>query len=532
MQQTKNPRPPTQQELQTALDQVISLRDDPLTFVFAMFPWGTPELPEDGPRVWQIEYLQELTAHLIQQRNNIKAGIPTKPFRCSVRSGRGIGKTALLAWVCIWALLSNPGITIILTANKEDQLKSRTFAEIKRWVTLFLHRYLLDDELALTLQPVAWLKENARRSGVNPGYWYCQGQLWNDKNPSAFAGPHNPVGMIVIMDEASGIPDSIMSVTEGMYTEPTPIRLWMMFSNGRRNVGYFHETHDKPTIDPVTNQPVWRAIEIDSRTVEGLDQSVFTAIIAKYGADSDEARIEVYGKAPKQGDNQLIGPERVKAAFHRDSPPPPYPGAYDQSLDPGAARILTVDVARFGEDESVIKITQGRDARSFPTLVYEKLDAVALATKVKEAIDEWDPDEVIVDGTGVGGGVCDILKSWKYEITEINFGQKADNPERYVDLRAEMWDQTKEWLNTAYLALEHQLLDELTAPTYKYDKQGRLRLKSKDEMKAEGLKSPDRADALVMARHAKVARRDSVNRRRSRKSRMATGLDYDPLAMA
>ena len=215
------------------------VKDNPLNFVKFAFPWGMKDTPlEDfkGPRKWQEKILREMTIHI--QRNGVK-DLP-EMFRMAVASGRGIGKSALVAWIILWMLSTRLGSTVIVTANTEQQLRSRTWAELGKWLTLSINSHWWS-KTATTIKPAAWFDEALERDlKIDTGYYYAQAQLWSEENPDAFAGIHSSYGVCLIMDEASGIPSPIYSVSEGFFSEPTPNRFWFTFSNPRRNQGPFY----------------------------------------------------------------------------------------------------------------------------------------------------------------------------------------------------------------------------------------------------------------------------------------------------
>ena len=108
---------------------------------------------------------------------------------------------------------------------------------------------------------------------VDRTYWYADAALWKEENPDVFAGAaHNPLGLMLLFDEASGIPAPIWKVALGFFTEPEMDRYWFVFSNPRRNIGAFFECFHK-------DQDFWRTRQIDSRTVEGTDRMVYDAIL-------------------------------------------------------------------------------------------------------------------------------------------------------------------------------------------------------------------------------------------------------------
>ena len=145
---------------------------------------------------------------------------------------------------------------------------------------------------------------------ISENYYYCQQKLWSEENPDAYAGAHNPLGMLLMFDEASGIPSPIWSVAEGYFTEPIIDRYWFAFSNPRKNEGAFFECFHR-------KRDFWSVEHIDSRDVEGTDKNVYNQIIKQYGEDSDEARVEVKGQCPNTGARQFISHELVRSSMER-----------------------------------------------------------------------------------------------------------------------------------------------------------------------------------------------------------------------
>lgn len=160
-----------------------------------------------------------------------------------------------------------------------------------------------------------------------------------------------------------------------------------------------------------------------------------------------------------------------------------------------APKIIGVDVARYGDDWNAIAKRQGEIL--MPIVSFRGLDAMEVAAQVARHAAEWKPHAIMVDGGGVGGPVIDRIRQLGYDVVEVQFGGKATDP-RFADKRMEMWASMRDWLRTASLPPDNQLVQELTGPTYTFaDRNGKQRLESKDDMRARGLPSPDRADALA-----------------------------------
>ena len=161
--------------------------------------------------------LRDLEVHIARNNNRLDYEM----FRSAIASGRGIGKSALVSWLIIWMLSTRLGSTIIVTANLESQLRSRTWAELGKWLTLAINGHWFQ-KTATTIRPAQWFEEALKRDlKIDTGYYYAMASLWSEENPDAFAGIHSSYGVMLIMDEASGIPENIYSVSEGFFLEPT-----------------------------------------------------------------------------------------------------------------------------------------------------------------------------------------------------------------------------------------------------------------------------------------------------------------------
>ena len=465
-----------------------AIKDNPLAFVMFAFPWGQPGTPLEhfkGPRKWQREVLTHIADHIKANQGQLDFNT----LRHAVSSGRGIGKSALVSWITIWMLTTRIGSTTIISANSESQLRSVTWAEITKWLATAINSHWFEVS-ATRLMPAQWLTELVERD-LKKGtrYWGVEGRLWSAENPDAYAGVHNFDGVLVVFDEASGIDDSIWAVTSGFFTENTPNRFWMAFSNPRRNTGYFYEAFN-------SKREFWTTKVVDARTVEGTDKQVYQQIIDEYGADSSQAHVEVYGQFPSEGDDQFISASLVDEAMKR-------PKYQDQS----APIVIGVDPARFGADATVIAVRQGRDIIAIQR--HRGDDTMTVVGHVIEAIEEYKPALVVIDEGGLGAGIVDRLKEQRYKVKGINFGNKSTNPIMYGNKRAEMWGKMKDWLKTASIPLDRFLKTDLISPMMKPDSKGTIFLESKKDMKARGLASPDAADAICVTFAFPVAHREA-----------------------
>jgi hypothetical protein len=468
-----------------------AIKDDPEAFVLFVFPWGQAGTPLEhfqGPRKWQRKVLRKFSEHI--KANKTREAYEV--LRMATASGRGIGKSALVSWITLWMLSTRIGSTTIISANSEAQLRSVTWAEITKWLALLINSHWFEVS-ATRLMPAKWIAELVERD-LKKGtrYWSVEGRLWSEENPDAYAGVHNHDGVLVIFDEASGIPDPIWAVTAGFFTENTPHRFWCAFSNPRRNEGYFFECFN-------AKRAFWNARSVDARTVEDTDKAVYDQIIAEYGADSSQAKVEVYGEFPSAGEDQFISPTVVDEAMKR----PRY-------KDSSAPVVIGIDPARGGADSTVILVRQGRDIVSIKR--YSGEDTMTIVGRVIDAIEEFKPVLTVIDEGGLGYGILDRLNEQRYKVRGVNFGWKAKNSVMWGNKRAEMWGTMKDWLRSASIPEDRQLKADLVGPTKKPNSSGTIFLEGKKEMRSRGLASPDAADALAVTFAFPVAHREYTDK--------------------
>lgn len=469
------------------------LADDPYKWVLAAFPWGkkdTPLAKFKGPRAWQTKVLKRITRHIFEGKVFDLAEL----LQVARASGRGIGKSALVAWLVLWFLSTRIGATCVVAANTEDQLRKITFAELGKWTTMALNSHWFE-VVGITCTPAKWLAEIVERD-LQKGteHWGAFGKLWSEEKPDGFAGAHSQEGMMVIFDEASGIPDSIWTVAKGFFTEPTKNRFWFAFSQGRRNSGTFYNIFNGVI------RKFWDSEQIDARYVEDTDPKVYEEIIEEHGEDSDEARVEVYGLFPKNDGSSFISLARVDAAV----------GRVVQD-DKSAPIIIGCDPSggEEGSDEFILIVRQGNKILHIEShdLEDSEIGTMEGVGHVVLAIKKWKPDATFIDKGGLGGPIVDRLKELKQKVQGVNFGGKTMKPTRYKNKRAEMWGGVKKWLETGSIPDDKKLKADLVGPKTKPTSEGVIQLESKRDMKLRKIASPDRGDALALTFAFPVGRR-------------------------
>lgn len=486
------------------IDEIAQFERDPVGFVEFAFPWGEGELAEhDGPMEWQRRVLE-----------NIRDGLsPDHALRLAIASGHGIGKSALVSWIMLWAMSTRVDTIGVVTANTGDQLRLKTWVQLAKWHRLCIieHWFAVTNKAIFSVDP-----EHEKT-------WRIDATTWNESRTEAFAGLHNEGKRILLLyDEASGIPDIIWDVSTGALTDKNTEILWTAFGNPTRNTGRFRECFAGGRF-----AHRWDHQQIDSRQVPITNKEEIADWIADYGEDSDFVRVRVRGIFPRAGSMQFISTEMVERAATVDEVPVTL---YDPL-------IMGVDVQRFGDDKSVIRFRRGRDARTLPPLKFRGLDTMQLAAKVAELNELHRPDAIFIDGGGPGGGVVDRCRYLRLPITEVQFGANPDRDQLgqsgaivYANKRAEMYGTLRDWLPGAMIDDDPELRAELPSVEYGYmmkDGRDAIVLEKKEHMKKRGLASPDDADALALTFAYPVGPTDHSYQFEKRGQFTS---DYDPFA--
>lgn len=185
-----------------------------------------------------------------------------------------------------------------------------------------------------------------------------------------------------------------------------------------------------------------------------------------------------------------------------------------KGIQKGGQLVIGVDPAHKGKDRTAIVWRDGRVQYRHET--YQGLDTMQVVGRLVQIINHWKPEKVFIDQGGIGAGIYDRLKELGYKgvVTGVNFGQKAEEANRYINKRAEMWGEMGQWFKDGGVKVEDldDLHSDLIAPHYTFDSQGRLKLESKDEIKKRYTKSPDLGDALALTFAFKIPNREIKER--------------------
>jgi L-rhamnose mutarotase len=453
------------EQLIALIEALAEYTHDPLGFVYFAFEWGEGELADyDGPDEWQKKVLTDLRDGLITLEEAILI---------AVSSGHGIGKSAFVSWLILWAISTRENTKGVVTANTESQLKTKTWSELAKWYRLFIGKELFE----FTATALFSVDEEHAKT------WRIDMIPWSERNSEAFAGLHNKGNRIlVVFDEASAIPDTIWEVTEGALTDSNTEIIWCAFGNPTRGSGRFHDCFSKL-------RHRWNCSKVDSRTTKMTNKDQIQKWLDDYGEDSDFFKVRVRGEFPSASDMQFIATTIVDGAIeiHKN---------LKEEQVSFAPVIIGVDPAWTGADEFVIYMRQGLNSKMLGK--WEKNDDdYRMATIIANFEREYKADAVFIDqgyGTGIYSAGKNLGRSWVL----VNFNNKSSRQE-YENKRAEMWGEMKKWLiEGGGIEDDKVMRDDLVGPEAFINRRGRLQLESKEDMKKRGIPSPNRADALAL----------------------------------
>lgn len=372
--------------------------------------------------------------------------------------------SALASYLINWFMTTRPDCAVVATANTKTQLQTKLWRELALW-----HKRSL-------FEPWFQWMATSLRAIEAPETWVANAIPWSVNNPEAFAGLHGQ-HVLVIFDESSAVDDIIWETMEGAMTTAGFTPIWVVQGNPTRSSGGFYRCFHDP-------KSPWKTFQVDSRTARMTNKAQLQEWIERWGADSNFARVRIYGEFPTVGDLQFIPSPDVDRAMANKAVP----------LDSDYL-VLGVDIARKGLDTSVI-IPRSSN-RVLKPRVFRITDTMMLAATIAEVIDELHPDTTFVDGNGVGAGVVDRLRQLGYDVIDV-LGQSKPLDERYYNKRAECYGGVKNWLRgDVQLPKDEELREELVGLEYDLRKD-RILLEDKDDIRERIGRSPDKADALAL----------------------------------
>lgn len=440
-----------------ASQRIREWRADPVKFVVEVF--GVT------PDAWQADALTLL-------------GGPASPNRkLCMKACTGPGKSATLAWVgwhrlsCFAARGEHPkGAALSITAAN---LKDNLWAELSKWRA----------RSEFLSEAFTWTKERIYAND-HPETWFLSARSFaNDADAEAIgralSGLHSQFPFI-LLDETGEMPVAVGKAAQQIFTGSPVDALIAQAGNPTSTTGLLYEScnggWDEITI---TADPA------DPKRTPRVSVEHAQEMIDQYGCDNPWVMATILGKFPPGGFSSMIGIEDIEKAIKRQ---------YREEHYRHEAVILGVDVARQGDDQSVIARRQGRVL--FPLQSMRIPDTVLVAAQVSMAKDTHKADAVFVDETGgYGAGVVDDLRRRGYSPIGVQFGGSPTDS-RYFDKRSEMLFKACEWIKEGgVLPNDPELKAELLALRFVYQRD-KFRVIPKELIKKELGRSPDKADAL------------------------------------
>lgn len=393
--------------------------------------------------------------------------------KISVVAGHGIGKSSTLSWLIIWYLFCHLDAQIGATAPTSEQIHDVLWKEVALWM----------GKMPNQLQELFEWQTGYIRVKERADTWFARARTARKEAPEAMAGLHGE-HVLIIADEAPGIPDEIYRSAEGSMTGPNVLVL--LIGNGTRNLGYFYDTHH----DDKAN---WQTFQFSSEDSPIVEEGYIDRMESKYGRDSDEFKIRVMGGFPssEQMDDQGWIPLLVEAMITM---------VPEETRFSNSRRVMGVDPSGEGDDTTRWVIRDNYHARVVATenTSNEKTIAMKTLNLIKEF--EIQPEDVIIDAFGVGKNVKAevLLLDHTMNVTAINTGDEADDSDVYINKRAECCFRAREWFISGGGLVGDELRRDILAFPYRNNMAGKKQIMDKPKIKKRLGRSPDRGDAFFM----------------------------------
>lgn len=383
----------------------------------------------------------------------------------AIKSGHGTGKTTLLAWIILWVGLFKYDAKAPSTAPTAAQLVRLLIPEVKKW----------RDNLPVELKNAVNVKNDSIAFDTGN---VAVARTARKESPEGLQGFHATF-LLWVIDEASGIPLPIFEVIDGSLTGDDYLRI--MAANPTRTSGYFYDACHR-------NRSLWKVHTFNAEESANVSKASIEKKKQLYGEDSDEYRVRVRGEFPRSETNSIFDLSLIERSMKKRD-----------EVDRSGIFTIAVDVARFGDDKSII--TKRKGYQIYGKEERSKLNTMEIASWVAHVArtSPEKPDAIFVDGVGLGAGVVDRLIQMGFDnVIEVN-GSAAADDKRYANKRAEMYYGLAEWMTRGgNLPDDGSLSEELTATLYTYDRNGKIIVIPKEAIKEDLGRSPDTADSASM----------------------------------
>jgi len=389
--------------------------------------------------------------------------------RVSIRSGHGVGKSALIAWSVIWFLCTHFPAKVPVTAPTGHQLDDILRPEIGMWLRRLPSQF--QDQFKLTTEKLM-LRDAPEES-------FAAFRTGNKDNPEALQGFHSE-NLLFCLDEASGIADIVFEVAEGALS--TPGARVLMTGNPTRASGYFFDSHH-------SQRSHFRTMKVPCAESSRVAPD-YIERMGRYGIDSNIYRVRVLGEFPLSDEDAVIPLEWVESAVDRDIKVIEGPIAWG------------LDVARFGDARTALAkrqqnhlLAEIKDWRQKDTMQVSGI----LKREYEEALPAR-PADIFIDVIGIGAGVVDRTKEMGLPVRGINVGEQPAIKDQFARYRDELWWRGREWFESRDVCIPNhsELIAELSTVKYEILSTGKIQVHSKERMRRDKMPSPDLADAFLL----------------------------------
>lgn len=413
------------------------------------------------PDFWQEEVLEAFPHHQ----------------KLAMKASKGPGKTTCLAWLAWNFLLTRQQPKIAAASISGQNLSDGLWTEMALW-----------QGRSPLLQHLFEWQRTRIFSKEKPETWWMSARSWSQNSNQAdvgktLAGLHADY-ILFLLDESGGMPDAILASAEAALSSCVEGHIVQAGNPTNLSGPLYTACH--------VSRDQWFVAEINGdpdnpRRAARVDIGWARDQIRQWGRENPYVMVNVLGQFPPAAFNTLIGPDEVREATRRH---------YPDSDIANAARILGVDVARQGDDSSVIFPRQGLVA--FVPAQHRGINGTEGAEILSRRIADWGVDATFIDDTGgFGSSWIDNLQRLGHSPVGVHFAGKAVL-DRYANKRAEMAFDAVEWVRRGGALPDiPQLLAAMSQTTYTH--QGdRLILEPKDDVKQRLGFSPDHFDALML----------------------------------
>jgi len=400
--------------------------------------------------------------------------------RISIRSGHGIGKDATLSWLILWYLFCFKDAQVPCTAPTSEQIHDILWKEISVWL------YRMPMEIQMKYDWTA----GYLRITESPATWFARGRTARKENPEALAGVHGDY-VFIVGDEASGIPNEIFKAAEGFLTNENV--LVILISNPRRLIGYFYDSHH-------SDKRNWQCLGFNSQDSPIVDNAFTDRIRTKYGEDSDEWRYMVKGEFPKADmiDEKGYVPLLIESDL-KEIPDMGFVGQVKLMIDPsGEGSNETIWTAKDDFKAKVVGVEKTSNPKSIAQKTMTLMDFLGIKRSDAKYF-------VIIDNFGLGSDTVKELALNGIDVCSVNVGERpntenseAEENKIYLNKRAMGYDKAKKWLRSGGELVKNKRWKQLLLIRYRRELSGKMKMMSKEEMRKEGMGSPDTPDTLML----------------------------------